>query len=255
MTHAVALALVLAAALTAQSASRLDALIAAVKPLLPYPAASADGELPSDNSATSKWFVVWPRAADDVRIIVKANPLNPEVQKESEEAMAEINAAVAAAERRAQAAYDKALEQLRKTGKGGDLEAVTLDDEGIAGERIDAEQTVTIELANAESFEITSSESPAVSAAMAAGVWLVSIPANTYRSPAGAQGRDHFRAEEARLYFGLPSRPDVHRPDAAHRFRVTVPPATNAFAVVVRGNTGLVRQMATQADWSLLVPR
>lgn len=252
MTHGVAF--VLAVAMVTQVSSRMDALVTAVKPLLPYPAATPDGELPSDNSASSQWFVIWPLTSDDTRIVVKANPLNPDVQKASEAAMEEINAAVAAAERRAQAAYDKALEQLRKSGKGGDLEAVTLDDEGIAGERIDAEQAVTIELARAESFDIASAEPPSIGA-VAGLAWTVSIAANTYRSPQGANGRDHFRAAETRLYFGITSRPGVRRLGDTPQFHVTVPPAPNAFAVVIRGNEALVRQIATQADWSLLAPR
>src|SRR5262245_58161285 len=115
--------------------SRIDALAAAVRPALPFPAATSDGELPADQSAIAKWFVIWPSTADDTRIIVKANPLHPDTQKAGAEAMNRINAAVAAAERRAQAAYDKALEELRRTGKGGDIESITLDDEGVAGER------------------------------------------------------------------------------------------------------------------------
>ena len=113
--------------LTAQ-APRIDALVAAVRPVLPYPAASPDGELPADNSTASRWFVVWPAGPVDTRIVVKANPLHPETQKAGAQAMDQINAAVAAAERRAQDAYDKAIEQLRRTGKGSELEAITLDD-------------------------------------------------------------------------------------------------------------------------------
>ena len=247
--------LIVVTAILGQLTPRMEALMHAVRPLLPYPAAAADGEVPADNSSNSKWFVVWPTKGDDSRIVIKANPLNPDVQKASEEAMQEINAAVAAAERRAQAAYDKAVEQLRRSGKGGELESVTLDDEGIAGERIDAEQEVTIALARAESFEIASGEAPTVAAGAAGAMWTVTIPANVYRSPAGVSGREHFRAAEVRLYFGISSRPVVSRKANAPVFEVSVSPAAEAFAVVMRGNEGLVRQIATEANWSVLGSR
>ena len=79
--------------LTSQ-APRIDALVAAVRPVLPFPGASDDGELPADNSAQSRWFVVWPANPGDTRIVVKGNPLHPETQKAGAQAMDQINAAV-----------------------------------------------------------------------------------------------------------------------------------------------------------------
>jgi hypothetical protein len=234
----------------AQPASKLDTLVALLKPVLPFPPAAADGELPADNSATAQWFVVWPTEPDDTQVVVKANPLNADVQRASEEAMQQINAAVAAAERRAQAAYDKAVEQLR-TGKSIDLETVTLDDEGIAGERIDAEQQVVIELSPARSFDIATGEAPQVSAGKHATTWVVTVPANAYR---GTDGREHYRAAEMHVYFGQMPRPETARHDGAS-FSVRITPSPNAFGVIIRGNQALVRQLAADADWSALVPR
>jgi hypothetical protein len=234
--------------------SRIDALVASVRPVLLFPGASDDGELPSDHSARSKWFVVWPSSPDDTRIVVKANPLHPETQKASAEAMEGINAAVAAAERRAQAAYDRALEELRRTGKGSDLESITLDDEGIAGERIDAELELVIELQPAASFEIASSQAPQVTAGVRGAVWAVSVPANTYRAKRGADLREHFRAAETRVYFGPVQKPMVARKADDPVFVVTVPGGGNGgFAVVLRGNEALLTQVVASADWSTLV--
>jgi hypothetical protein len=242
-------------ALGAEGQSRIDALVAAVRPALPFPGASADGELPSDQSARSKWFVVWPTAPDDTRIVVKANPLNPETQKTAAEAMEGINAAVAAAERRAQAAYDKALEELRRTGKGSDIETITLDDEGIAGERIDAELELVIELQPIASFEIASGQAPAVAAGARGAAWAVTVPANTYRAKRGADLREHFRAAEARIYFGAVQKPVVARKGEEPMFAVSVPASAGGFAVVLRGNETLVQQVGASADWSKLVER
>jgi type II secretory pathway pseudopilin PulG len=199
--------------------------------------------------------VLWPATADDTRIIVRANPLHPDVQKASAEAMGEINRAVAAAERRAQAAYDRALEQLRKGGKTGELEPVTLDDEGVAGQRIDAELEVIIELAAAASFEIESGEGPTITPGANAGIWVVSVPANTYRSGDAKERREQFRAAESRLFFGLPSRPETSRPGGGARYRVTIPQSATAFCVVIRGNAGLVAELTANADWTQLAAR
>jgi hypothetical protein len=248
MNVAVALLLVTCAA----SQSRLDALVATLRPVLPFPAAAADGALPADNSAQAKWFVVWPADPSDPLVVVKANPLNPEVQKAAAEAMGRINAAVAIAERKAQAAYDKALEELRRTGGGSDIESITLDDEGVAGERIDAELELSIELQPAASFAVASSVAPVVAAGAKGPTWVVNIPANTYRSGSGADAREHFRAAEARLYFGALAKPSVARKGDEPLFNVTVATATNAYAVVLRGNEALLKQVVTTADWSKL---
>jgi hypothetical protein len=243
--------LVALVSLTSQ-APRIDALVATVRPVLPYPEASSDGELPADNTAKSRWFVVWPKGPEDRRIVVKANPLHPETQKAGARAMDEINAAVVAAERRAQEAYDQAMERLRRTGKGSELEVITLDDEGIAGERIDAELEVVIELQPAESFAIESSEAPAVNDGPDGVAFSVSVGPNTYRPQRGADRREHFRAAEIRLYFGSLTRPEVTREGDEPRYRVTIAPSADSFAVVIRGNDRLVRQIAAEAVWSQL---
>ena len=245
--------LVLVAAMAAQLSPRMSSLVAAVQPLLPYPDANADGDLPANNSADAKWFVLWPSSPDDTRIIVRANPLHPDVQKATAEAMEAINAAVTAAERRAQDAYDRALAQLKATGKAGALENVSLDDEGIAGERIDAELEVTIELLAPASFELESGESPVVTQGSGALTWVVTVPANSYRST--SDQREHFRAAETHVYFGVSARPAVAQVGNAPRYRVTLTPGTDAFGVVIRGSAEVVTALATGTDWRQLSPR
>jgi hypothetical protein len=243
------------ALLALQPTSRMDALVAAVRPALPFPAATEAGDLPADNSDASRWFVVWPRSADDTAIILRANPLHPDVQKMGAAAMEEINVAVTAAERRAQAAYDRALEQLRRTGRAGELENVSLDDEGVAGERIDAELEVMIELATADTFEISSGQPPVVRPGANGPSWIVAIPANTYRPNSGDDRREHFRAAETHLYFGMASSPTVTRVGDQPRYRVAAAPDANGFAVVIKGHAGMVETITAGADWTRLAPR
>lgn len=281
-----ALAILVGLAAT-QLSPRMASLVEAVRPVLPFPPSTPAGDLPIDNSDASRWFVVWPSGRDQTRIVVRANPLNAEVQEAGAAAMEEINAAVAAAERRAQASYDRALEQLRKTGKAGELETVTLDDEGAAGERIDAELEVTIELAAAVPFEVASGEAPVVQPGANGVAWVLTLPANTYRPSAGDDRRERFRAAETHLYFGLAAAPQVSRIGDENRYRVTLPSLSSAvaggqqgaqhpapsggerpsssaerapsgaepFRVVIRGNATLMSAVATGADWSRLAAR
>lgn len=247
--------LVLTSLATQQLTPRMASLVAAVRPVLPFPAATPAGDLPDDHSAAARWFVVWPRTTDDTRVIVRANPLHPEVQEAAVAAMAEINAAVAEAERRAQESYDRALEQLRKTGKSTELEIVTLDDEGVAGDRIDAALEATIELAEATSFDVSSAEAPIVTEGIRGASWAVAIPANSYRVATAGRERERFRPAETRIYFGLPDSPVVTRPGTEPLFRVSVASRAGAFSVVIRGNAQLVRDLAANADWSQLAAR
>ncbi|MGH9203955.1 MAG: hypothetical protein ACRD2A_22230 [Vicinamibacterales bacterium] len=248
--EALVVVLLAAPASSVQVGSRVEALIDAVRPALPFPAADAGGELPAQGGADSRWFVVWPTTSDDPRIHVKANPLHPETQAAGAAAMARIQAAVVEAERKAQAAYDRALEELRRTGRSTSLDGVTLEDEGVAGQRIDAELELTIDLGVANSYEIGSSESPETTAGTNGVTWSVATKPNTYRD--GATARDHFRPAETRLIFGNVPRPTVRRIDDTHRFAVTIGGDPAAFAVVLRGNEQLLKQVLAEADWSRL---
>lgn len=246
---------ILAIAAAAVAQNRTAALVAALRPALPFPAASPDGEVPENNSADSRWFVVWPGDPDAERVVVKANPLHPEVQRASAEAMDRINEAVAAAERRAQAAYDKALAELRRTGRSADFETITLDDEGVAGERIDAELELSIEVQPVTAFEVTSGEPPVVSAGSRGATWTVWIPPNTYRHVSGADLREHFRPAELWVYFGAVAKPEVARKGEEPRYSIALPPVQNAFAVVYRGNETLLKQVSAAVDYAHLVPQ
>jgi hypothetical protein len=247
----VAFSLVQAAVVLTQT-PRLDALVAAVRPALPFPAAAPDGATPATGGADFKWFVVWPSDPADTSVVVKANPLHPDTQKAGATAEGPIQAAVVQAERKAQAAYERAVDELKRTGKiSADLTGISLEDEGIAGEKIDAELELTIDLEpGARSFEITSSQSPAIAAGTTGMTWLLTIPANTYRDPSGSDTREHFRAAEARLYFGTLARPTVSKRDDRPRFSVALTPTPDTFTIMIRGNEALLRSLLTAVDWS-----
>jgi hypothetical protein len=240
--------------IAAQVSPRMASLVEALRPVLPFPSSTASGDLPADNSAALKWFVIWPTGPEDMRIIVRANPLHPDVQEASADAMEKINIAVAAAERRARESYERALDSLRRTGKSGELEVISLEDEGIAGERIDAELEVTIELATVDSFEISSGEEPVVQPGTNGAAWIVTIPPNAYRTTTGDDRREHFRAAESRVYLGVTARPQVAKHEGPV-YRVTLGESApkTAAAVIIRGNASLVSALTTATDWSRLV--
>jgi hypothetical protein len=243
----------LSGGLSAQGVPTATGLIDSVRPALPFPSSDNDGELPADGSSTAKWFVVWPRAEGERRIHVKANPLHPDTQAATAAAMGRIQEAVEAAERKAQAAYDRAVEEVRRTGKTTNVDGVTLEDEGVAGERIDAELELTIDLNTpTESFQIHSSVAPKIVKGSQGVSWIVTTDPNTYRDEERGTPRDRFHAAEARLLFGVTEPPTVTRRASAPRFDVTIPPSPGAFTVVVRGNETLLKQLLSQADWARL---
>src|SRR5215218_1509796 len=92
---------------------RIDALVAALRAVLPFPAAAADGATPLAGGADHKWFIVWPSDPGDSTVIVKANPLHPDTQKAGATAEGPIQEAVVRAERKAQAAYERAVDEVK----------------------------------------------------------------------------------------------------------------------------------------------
>lgn len=253
------------AALAGQSAGDLDARVlravrAALAPALPYPESDASGSLPADGRSTEPWMV---RPLDPgVRTIeILANPLNPDYQRRAAEAMAEIGRAIERAQRRAEAQYDRALDELRRSGRSQAVDGVTLADEGVAGATIDADSHVTVEVtANqpAYRFSLAGSTAPGLSTTSVPGaVAVVTRPAHVYRA---REGEDERFAEAAvLLFFGAVSRPEVARPSAA-AFDVTAtasdaagrPGAVRSLAVRLGGNPTLIDAILQRADWASL---
>ena len=243
------------ATMSAQPSSRMTALVSAVKPALPFPAADASGTVPESGGEEPRWFVIWPAEPDETQIVVRANPLHPETQKLVANAEGAIQRAVAIAERKAQAAYDRALEEIRRTGKTTDLDGISLEDEGAAGQRLDAELELAIDVRPVASYQVGSSVAPEVTAGPPGVTWQIVVPPNTYQDKTDADRRDRFAASEVRLVYGAVSRPTVSRIDDRPRFAVTLTSAPEAFVIVLRGHDPLLKQVVAKADWTHLTPR
>lgn len=237
----------------------LNAVRAALTPALPYPASDEIGELPVDGTTTAPWMVR-PTQVGDLTIEVLANPLNASNQVRAAKAMMQIQTAIEAAQRRSQAAYEKAIADAQRTGRSQDFDGITLGDEGVAGARIDAEGHVTIDIAfnrPAYSYSVSSSVEPSplplpVSGAIAA----LNVPANVYRDGRDAATNEKFCAAETHVFFGAIAMPEVHkRSNIGFEMRAAgAVPAAGIRSVVVslKGNPQLIDQIVKRADWTLV---
>lgn len=230
-----------------------EALRAAIGPALPFPDARRDGT-PVGGATEPVWTVRWSEA-DGARVEVLANPLNPDNRERALKAEAEIQKAVMASQRQSQADYEQAVSDFQRTGKVGEIREVSLSDEGVAGERYDAESQLTI---RAETFE--GSHQLTVATARRPEAWagsgepiVVRVAAHTYQEPGvpGEPGMIHFSPEQAWVYFGVQAPLTIAAPDgAAATVSATMAPgAPRGVVVSISGNAGLVDRVLRQSDW------
>jgi hypothetical protein len=189
---------------------------------LPFPASDAHGALPADGKSSEAWMVR-PHQPGDRTIAILANPLNEEYQRRAAKAMAEIEQSIEAAQRRAEAQYERAIAEAKRTRRSQDVDGVTLADEGIAGAKIDAESHVTIAVSFGE--------------AVPAGVSISSTPSGVYR---GDDGIERFREAQSAVSVGM------KRPGGA-------PSGISSLVIRLRGNETLIAELLRKSDWASLV--
>lgn len=255
--------LLFAAVLAAQAPGSKDvddAVWNAVRPALPFPAATERNE-PADGSDSARW-IVRRAAADEGTLVaeVLANPFNRETQALAVQDMAAIQQEVVAAERRAQVEFDRALSDVRESGRPVTVRGVSLNDEGMAGDRADAESRVTIEVETGRAEHVTridGVDAPTIRAHADGVTWTANVPPRTVDSAASADGaRAHYYPAQAIVYVGA-AKPAVTQ-SAPHVFSVRTTPrdATGAvIAVIVRGNRDVVDEVLAKADWSRIASR
>lgn len=244
----------------ALAARVMSAVRAALAPALPFPDSDADGSLPVGANTASLWMVR-PLQSGDRTIEVLANPLNEVHQARATRAMAQIDQAIASAQRRADAEYERAIAEAKRTGRSQDVDGVSLNDEGLAGARIDAESHVTIEaLFNQPSyrFEIASSVEPAVARQLSVpgAVSVIGVPSNVFR---GEKDQERFCEAEFYVYFGNVAAPDVRRrDDQGFELTAGATPSDNANRVTalvlrLRGNETLMADILRKGNWDVLL--
>jgi len=236
----------------------LNEVRAAMAPALPYPPSDAAGAEPADGSSTAPWMVR-PLDRDTPVIEILANPLNPGQQARAAKAMAQIGAAIDAAQRKSQAQYDRAVEDARRTGRSQDVDGVTLADEGVAGARIDAESHVVVEVivnpARVVSPMAGSILPKAGEVVVPGAAGVVTVVPHVFRDRADPSAEERFIQAEALVFFGTAA-PEV-RKTGAFLSEVTADAASagrggrvRALVVRLRGNDLLIAEIVRHSDWS-----
>ena len=237
-----------------------SAVRAAIAPAVPFPDSDADGSLPVGANTTSLWLVR-PLQTGDRTIEVLANPLNEVHQARATRAMAQIDQAIVSAQRRADAEYERAVAEAKRTGRSQEVDGVSLNDEGLAGARIDAESHVTIDvLFNQPSyrFEIASSVEPSIArqVAIPGAVAVIGMASNVFRDE---KDQERFCEAEYQVYLGQVAAPEVRRRED-NRYEVTagatssdnVRPVT-ALVIRLRGNDTLMADILRKTNWGVLL--
>ena len=233
---------------------------AAMAPALPFPASDDAGSLPAGGNTTALWMVR-PLQPGDRAIEIIANPLNEVNQLRATRAMAQIGSAIESAQRRAQAQYDRAVAEAKRTRRSQDVDGVTLADEGVAGARIDAESHVTVEVAfNQLSYriQIASSVEPAPSrqVMIPRAVAVMSVGSNVFR---GETDEERYCEAESQVYLGRVSAPAVDRRGDS-RYEVSAAatasatgPAIASMVVRLKGNEVLIADLLRKTDWNSMM--
>lgn len=249
----VSVAVTTSAAQSVEPAAVRDALRRAVTRALPFPEVSSDGTAPG-GATEPVWLVRWP-AGDEPRAEVLANPLNPGNRDRALKAEAEIQKAVMASQRISQGDYEQALSDFQRTGKVGEIREVSLNDDGVLGERYDAESQLTIRaqvFAGSQAVTIGTSRRPEALPPVA-GAAIVRVTANTYLEPAtpDTPAALRFCPEQAWLFFGVTAAPAITFADegSATVMAGPLPGTARGVVVSIRGNAELVSRVLQQSDW------
>lgn len=243
----------------------MGAVRSALAPVLAaFPATDDSGAVPADGRSDAPW-IVRPVQPGERTIEILANPLNEDQQRRAAKAMADIEASILAAQRRAEAEFERAVAEAKRTGRSQDVDGISLSDEGVAGAKIDAESHVTIDvLFNQPSyrFEVASAIEPGPDAVLAAalpgGTFLVNIPAHTYRDRQTKIER--YCERETQIYLGQVAAPDVQkRPDSsiyeigARSVAAPSSSAVSSLVLRIRGNPLVIDDLLTKSNWASLL--
>jgi hypothetical protein len=236
-----------------------DALRTALAPALPFPEARPDGTAP-DSSSTPVWTIRWP-ADGESRIEVLANPLNSGNRERALKAEEEIQKSAMQSQRRSQSDYDRALDDFQRTGRVGEIREVSLRDDGLAGERYDAESqlTITAEFVDARYAQrVGTSALPVLLPGSNGPAAVVRLASNTYREAQGDEPvSTRYAPEQAWVFFGPIAPPAIARDQdnlASLSTERSATAVSRALVVHVSGNAELVDRVLRNADWSRLVP-
>jgi hypothetical protein len=242
----------------------MSAVRAAMAPALPFPQTDPAGVVPADANTEPLWMVRLPEPGS-LLIEVLANPLNNLNQVRAERAMAQIQQNIESAQRRAEAQYERAVSEAKRTGKSQEVDGVTLSDEGVAGAKIDADSHVAIEVAFNQltyQYNLSSGTTPNPSVQLrsliAGAVDVVTVPSNTYKDE--GTGADRYCEGETLVYLGRVARPVMKKRADSTIYELTAeatPPdngaAVSSLVLRLRGNDVLMADLLRKTNWNLLL--
>lgn len=243
-----------ASAVFAQAATEtrvMSAVWAAMKPALPFPETDRTGAVPIDGKTEPLWMVRPPEPGA-MTMEVLANPLNEVNQLRAERAMAQIQKNIASAQRRAAAQYDRAVAEAKRTGTSQEVDGVTLNDEGVAGQKIDAESHVLIEVASRQqsyTFEFVSAME-STTTTMLDGRVVIGVAAGVYRDE--ELGTDRYAEAQTFVFLGRIAPPQV-RHLSKHSHEIITTADAPSMVVRLRGNEPLIADLLSKTSWNALL--
>jgi hypothetical protein len=207
--------------------------------------------------------VQWPDP-DTAAVEVLANPLNPDNHARALKAEEAIQKAAMQSQQRSQADYEKAVSDFQRIGRVSEIREISLRDDGLAGERYDAESQLTIvaRLVNVgDRLTVATGRMPQAFAASDGPAAIVRVAANEYQERAenGAPAETRFCAEQAWVLFGSIAPPVVSR-TSEHEAAIALTPAPGdgsgqVILISIRGNVELVDRVLQRANWALVAAR
>ncbi|MFM8532195.1 MAG: hypothetical protein ACKOEC_01145 [Acidimicrobiia bacterium] len=240
-----------------QAGAVMSAVRAAMAPALPFPAADADGAVPVNNDTEALWMLASDRGNQTIDVL--ANPLNAVVQLRATRAMAQIETTIQPAQRRASAQYEAAVAEARRSGKSQTVDGVSLNDEGVAGERIDAESTVSVVVEfNEREYRMLvpgAMEPARVDTFGHDGAVVLMTPGHVHQDD---DGIEHYAESHRVVLLGRALAPKVSKQKDG-LYVVTATPTTPAtgrldsLVLHVRGNGELVSDILAKTNWNQLL--
>lgn len=229
----------------------MPAVRAAMAPALPFSDTDKSGVFPADGKVEPLWMVRPPEPGE-LMFEVIANPLNEVNQLRAARAMAQIQSNIESAQRRAALQYEHAVAEAKRTGTSQEVDGVTLADEGVAGQKIDADSHVAVEVASHQqsyAFEFASAME-SLSTTTLDGRVVIAVPASTYRDE--RVGTDRYAEAQTFVFLGRIPPPQV-RHLANHAFEIIASADAPSMVVRLRGNETLIADLLRKTNWNALL--
>ena len=235
-----------------REATRLAAALReAVAGVLDVPESLPDGT-PRDGRAEAPWLRVPASVPDEAAVSIVANPLHPGQRARALEAERQIQQAARASQDASQRDYDRAVDAFSRGLPTPDrLREISLDDEGVAGERYDAESELIVQATWQEGPLVLTRQGPSAPGPVASlgRPWVcVAAASGEYGRPA------RYAPTELWVGVGVSAAPSI-RALSDTTFELTLGPSPNGPWVLLQaqGDRALIETLIADAPWMPLV--